>query len=204
MRGSPFEMKTLIVNNYHSDAEKKIEPYVKLVSQFSQCKVEKAANLHQDFDLFSYDAVILSGSPGLISHGIYLKRLFAFVKNLKIPTLGICYGHQMLAFAYGAEIQTGKRIEGYETVKLFDFQDLFKDMPKEIVVVENHKEYVALESLPKTEFILTAESASCPVEAIRHSRLPLFGTQFHFERSGEIGERIMANFYNNVVKKHLR
>ncbi len=59
-------------------------------------------------------------------------------------------------------------------------------------------------TLSRTGFILTAESDSCAIEAIKHSKLPLYGTQFHFERSGEVGEKIMKNFYNNIVKKHLR
>ena len=197
-------MRTLIANSYHADADKKIESYVKLVSQHSDYQVEKDINLHKNYDLAGYDAVVLSGSPRLISMGIEPKRLVEFIKSLKIPTIGICYGHQMLAYAYGAEIKSGKRIEGYETVWLFDFKDLFKDIPKEIIVVESHQEYVTLETLQKTGFSLMAESDSCAIEAIRHAHLPLFGTQFHFERSGEIGEKIIANFYNNIVKKYIR
>jgi len=197
-------MKTLIVNSYHADADKKIESYVKLVNRHSEYTVEKDVNLHKAYDLTGYDALILSGSPGLISLGIYPKRFTEFLKNLKIPTLGICYGHQMLAFAFGGKIESGKRIEGYETVKIFEFKDLFKNIPKEIIVTESHQEFITLETLGKTGFMLIAESDSCQIEAIRHSDLPLYGTQFHFERSGEIGEKIIANFYNNIVKKHVK
>lgn len=196
-------MKTLIINSYHTDSDKKIEPYVKLVSLFSEYKVEKDVNLHKAYDLEHYDALILSGSPNLISLGGYSKRYVEFLRNLRIPTLGICYGHQILAFAFGAEIKSGKRIEGYETIRIFEFKDLFKDLPKEIIVVESHQEYITLESLSKTEFWLIAESDSCPIEAIRHSHLPLYGTQFHFERSGDIGEKIMNNFYKNIVRRRL-
>ncbi len=99
-------MRTLIVNSYHADADKKIESYVKLVSQHSEYKIEKDVNVHKDYDLSGYDAVILSGSPGLISFGIYPKRYPEFLVDLEIPTLGICYGHQLLAFAFGAEIKS--------------------------------------------------------------------------------------------------
>jgi GMP synthase (glutamine-hydrolysing) len=193
-------MRTLIVNSYHADADKKIEPYVKLVSQHSEYKVEKDVNVHKDYDLSGYDAIILSGSPGLISFGIYPKRYPEFLVNLEIPTLGICYGHQMLAFAFGAEIKSAKRIEGYETVKILDFQDIFKGLNNEILVTESHQEFITMITLSRTGFILTAESDTCAIEAIRHSKLPLYGTQFHFERSGEIGEKIMKNFYSYIVK----
>lgn len=197
-------MKTLIVNSYHANANKKIEPYVKLVSQHSEFKVEKDVNAHKDYNLFGYDAVILSGSPGLISLGIYPKRYPEFLVNLEIPTLGICYGHQMLAFAFGAGIKSGKRIEGYETVKIIESGDLFKGIPNEIVVNQSHQEFIVPETLPQTGFFLLAESDSCKIEAIRHSKLPLYGTQFHFERSGEIGEMIIKNFYENIVKKRMK
>lgn len=193
-------MRTLIVNSYHADADKKIESYVKLVSQHSEYKVEKDVNVYKNYNLSNYDAIILSGSPGLISFGIYPKRYPEFLVNLEIPTLGICYGHQMLAFTFGAEIKSAKRIEGYETVKILDFQDLFKGLNNEILVTESHQEFITMETLPRTGFILTAESDSSAVEAIKHSKLPLFGTQFHFERSGEVGEKIMKNFYSNIVK----
>ncbi len=90
-------MRTLIVNSYHADADKKIESYVKLVSQHSEYKIEKDVDVHKDYDLSGYDAVILSGSPSLISFGIYPKRYPEFLVDLEIPTLSICYGHQMLA-----------------------------------------------------------------------------------------------------------
>uniref|UniRef100_A0A7C6AA92 Glutamine amidotransferase domain-containing protein n=1 Tax=candidate division WOR-3 bacterium TaxID=2052148 RepID=A0A7C6AA92_UNCW3 len=197
-------MKTLIVNSYHSDPVKKIEPYVKLVSLHSEYKVEKDINLDKDYDLTGYDAVILSGSPNLVSLGIYPKRFLSFLQNLKIPTLGICYGHQMLGRAYGAEVKSGKRMEGYEQVRLFEFTDLFFGLEKEISVVESHQEFIALETLQRADFVLTAESDSCAVEAIRHAKLPIYGTQFHFERSGPIGEKIIENFYNKIVKKYTR
>jgi GMP synthase (glutamine-hydrolysing) len=197
-------MKTLIVNSYHAGADKKIESYVQLVSRHSEYTVENDTNLHKKYNLSGYDAVILSGSPGLISLGFYPKRYAEFLANLKLPSLGICYGHQMLAFASGAEIKSGKRIEGYETVRIFEFKDLFKGIHKEIVVTESHQEFITLETLGKTGFLLIAESDSCQVEAIRHSDLPLYGTQFHFERSGEIGEKIIENFYQNVIAKRIR
>ncbi len=56
-------MKTLIVNSYHADPEKKIEPYVNWsVSIANICR--KRCHVHKDYDLSGFDAVILSGSPG--------------------------------------------------------------------------------------------------------------------------------------------
>ncbi|MEO0053810.1 MAG: hypothetical protein ABIK22_06635 [candidate division WOR-3 bacterium] len=43
-----------------------------------------------------------------------------------------------------------------------------------------------------------AVSSSCPVEAIRHPRLPLYGVQFHPERSEINGEILFRNFYEIV------
>ncbi len=195
-------MKTLIVNSYHYDSETKIAPYIQLVKKFSEWEVISDVNLYQRGDeIYSYDSLILSGSPALISKNCYSISYVNFLKTLTIPTLGICYGHQILAFAFGAEIKQGVLVEGEGLVSIIDFKDIFKELPPEIRVLESHQEYVEPENLEGKGFVILASSSSCPVEAIRHIERPLYGVQFHIERSGLIGEKILENFYKEVVRK---
>jgi len=195
-------MKTLIVNSYHSDAEAKILTYTQLVKKFSEYEVIPDVKLlAKGEDIYDYDCLILSGSPAMISKGCYSHSYRTFLQTVSLPTLGICYGHQILAFAHGAKVKSGEEIKGETIVTIIDFKDIFKGLPPEIRVLESHQEYVDPENLEGFGFLILASSPGCPVEAIRHITKPLYGVQFHIERSGLIGEKILENFYKEVVAK---
>src|SRR3990170_749392 len=49
------------------------------------------------------DGLILSGGPTLERAG----NCSAYVKELDLPVLGICLGHQVMALSYGGEVKTG-------------------------------------------------------------------------------------------------
>jgi GMP synthase (glutamine-hydrolysing) len=188
-------MKTLIVNSYHADWTPKIEPVKELVAPCSECEVIDDIDVGPGFDVTGFRAVVLSGSPNLISKNQYVPRYLQFLLGLRLPTLGICFGHQLLARAFGARVLCGEKfIEGYDTVRIIEHEPLFKGLPEEIIVMESHREYVALDDLARAGLDLQANSSTCAVEAFHHTSRPLFGVQFHIERSGEIGARIMENF----------
>jgi GMP synthase (glutamine-hydrolysing) len=189
-------MKTLIVNSYHGNWAQKIRPVQDMVSLSCEYEVANDLDIAPDYDLESFNAVVLSGSPNLISRNEYLPRYVEFLRQLRRPTLGICYGHQLLAHAFGARVIDGaKMLEGYGTIRVLEEAPLFRDMPDEIALLESHREYVAAEDLAQSGFDLMASSATCAVEAMHHTERPLFGVQFHLERSGPNGEQIMSNFF---------
>lgn len=188
-------MKTLIVTSYHADWTPKIEPVQALVAEFGEHEVASDVDLGPGYDLSGFGALVLSGSPNLISKNEYLPRYVEFLHRLRLPTLGICYGHQLLAKAFGARVLAGPRfLEGYDTVRILEPDTLFEGLPEEVIMMESHREYVLPEDLAQAGFELLADSTTCGVEAIRHIEHPLFGVQFHIERSGDVGRRVMANF----------
>ncbi|MCX7784666.1 MAG: gamma-glutamyl-gamma-aminobutyrate hydrolase family protein [candidate division WOR-3 bacterium] len=197
-------MITLIVNSYRVESEQKIAPYVEMVKKFSQCRVVKDVEIYNYANLLECDALVLSGSPDLITKGVYSRGYLEFLHHITLPCLGICYGHQMLAKAFGGTVLAGKeRIEGNEVVRIIKYDPLFQGLPPEISVKESHQEYVSLNSLTVAGFEVLANSPSCEVEAMKHLELPIYGVQFHPERSGSIGETIFQNFFNIVRRlKH--
>ncbi|MEO0131491.1 MAG: gamma-glutamyl-gamma-aminobutyrate hydrolase family protein [candidate division WOR-3 bacterium] len=193
-------MKTIIVNSYRINPEEKIAHYIECVSKHSDFVVITDVRIY-DFDVTDYDALILSGSPDLVSRGGFSKSYLEFLKYNRLPTLGICYGHQLLAKAFGADINSHRcRIEGEVTVRIVKPDPIFEGLPTEFLVQESHQEYVEKSSLARAGFELLAVSDSCEVEAIKHIEYCLYGVQFHPERSGSNGQLIFDNFFA-IIKK---
>jgi GMP synthase (glutamine-hydrolysing) len=192
-------MKTLIINSYRVDSELKIAPYVEIVKKFSSFRIITDVELFSHIDYIDYDAFILSGSADLITRGAYSKTYVEFLRYNTIPCFGVCYGHQILAKAFGASIFAGlNRIDGNETVRIIRQDPIFKDLPPEILVRQNHIEHVTTGDLAGAGFQVLANSPTCEVEAIKHLERLFYGVQFHPERSGVIGETIFKNFFDIV------
>lgn len=195
-------MKTLIVNSYRINSEEKIAPFIEMVDRFSDLQVVTDVDLYSQIGFIDYDALVLSGSGDLISHGAYSKSYLEFLRYNIIPCLAVCYGHQILAKACGVNVLSGlNRIERNETIRIIHNDRIFQDLPPEISVVESHIEYVDPRGLAAAGFTLLATSPSCEVEAIKHIEKCFYGVQFHPERSGVIGQQIFKNFYEIIGEK---
>jgi len=148
---------------------------------------------HDDFD-----AVILSGTEGLLSKASDRKQfseLTDIIRNINMPILGICGGEQLIGLAYGKPIvPTGRLVRGYRNIEILDADPFFEGLPKVVSVMQSHYEIV--ESLP-AGFKLLARSNTAPIEALRSSKALVYGVQFHPEFNNKqhpAGARILANF----------
>ncbi len=141
--------------------------------------------------------IILSGGP----NSVYTEpeNLASLIctktrdAKLKIPLLGICYGHQMIAHIWGATVAKGASAEyGIGEVMIDDEDLIFKGIPKKLKVWASH--YDEVKELPK-EFVKLAHSNVCEIEAMRHKTRPIFSVQFHPEVwHTEHGETVLKNF----------
>ncbi len=74
--------------------------------------------------------------------------------------------------------------------------DLFAGVPDEIEVWMSHGDQVSRVS---DDFVPLAAHATCPIAAVKHTRLPIYGLQFHPEVTHTPrGTKILANFLTNV------
>lgn len=189
-------MNTLLINCYRNDADEKFQNCVRLVEKFGACETIADSGVGPVFDVSGFGAVVVTGSPKIVGAGDYRENLALFLRRMRLPVLGICYGHQLLARAFGGAVARGERVSPEEKIEVVADDPLFAGLGKEFTAAENHVEYVEESSLAGADFILLARSGSCPVEAIRHKHHPLYGVQFHVERSGETGRKIAENFYS--------
>jgi GMP synthase (glutamine-hydrolysing) len=136
--------------------------------------------------------IILSGGP----QSVYEKgspQADPKIFDLKIPILGLCYGHQWLAQALGGKVSPGKTKEyGHTAVERIGESAVFKKLPKNLTVWMSHGDEVS--EAPKG-FVSTAKSAVCGVAAMSDEKRKIYGIQFHIEVTHtEHGMDILKNF----------
>jgi GMP synthase-like glutamine amidotransferase len=206
-------VKSLIVNCSLNDTISK--DLLAAVKKFNECKVVNFRDVDKGGQIFKeFDAVVIGGSAARIvqaSVRAKFEKVETLIKNCNVPLLGICFGHQLLCWAFGAEVgslpkQVANRFEHVRVIQSNEIFAGFKE-GQTIPLSENHYDYVLKDSLNSAGFTLLADSVSCEVEAVKHKTKPFYGVQFHPERitindqTYPEGHRIIENFFTRAVKQ---
>lgn len=169
----------------------------KLVKESShKYKVIKLSEIKK-FNFKLVSGVIISGSPLLltkVNQKEYIS-LFRFIKNISVPVLGICLGHQIIGLLHGSKIDIGNMVNKKEKIVFYKMDKLFSGIKNNSFFQEEHSEFI---TVPK-DFILLAKSKSCNNEAMRHKKKIIYGVQFHPEVSNGNGKKLFENFLNNCA-----
>jgi GMP synthase (glutamine-hydrolysing) len=136
--------------------------------------------------------LILSGGPA----SVYAAEAYDIdpaILELGIPTLGICYGHQVIAHGLGGEVAANDVAE-YGRTSLARNRDslLLRDLPEEQTVWMSHRDAVVS---PPPGFRVIASTPDSPVAAMEDVGRGIFGVQFHPEVGHtERGQEILKHF----------
>ena len=113
----------------------------------------------------------------------------------KIPTLGVCLGHQCIGEAFGGKIIRAKKLMHGKTSKIaHNKKSIFKGIPNPFLATRYHSLVIAPSSMPAC-FLVTAKTEDGIIMGIQHKSYPLWGVQFHPESIlTKEGKKILANF----------
>ncbi|HEY0247438.1 MAG TPA: glutamine-hydrolyzing GMP synthase [Gryllotalpicola sp.] len=141
--------------------------------------------------------IILSGGPS----SVYEEGAPAFdaaVFELGVPTLGICYGFQVMAQALGGEVaQTGRREYGATDVSVSASGTLLAGQPGEQIAWMSHGDSVA--KAPEG-FEVLASTSSTPVAAFASDERKFYGVQWHPEvKHSQYGQAVIENFLHRAA-----
>jgi anthranilate synthase component II len=136
--------------------------------------------------------LVLSPGPGRPdSAGISVE----LVRRLgeRVPTLGVCLGHQAIVEAFGGEVGQAKRlVHGKASEIRHDGRGLFSGLPEQFEAGRYHS--LAVTSVPDC-LEVSATCSDDEVMAVRHRELPVNGLQFHPESVlTPVGPELAKNF----------
>jgi GMP synthase (glutamine-hydrolysing) len=157
--------------------------------------------IHRAFEapryrLDGYHGMVITGSPrSLVEPEPWMDDAAAFVRaadDAGVPVLGVCFGHQLIGYAFGGRVRTNPN--GWEVgtheVELTDegaADPLFAGLPRRLRVNQSHRDEVG-ELGPAMRRL--AAGAHTPTQAIAvgdHVR----GVQFHPEIDGVVIRRLL-------------
>lgn len=188
--------RVLVVNNY---------PSRERVARLEKCVERNGATVAAlewkdasatKFD--SYDGVVLSGSPEMMSEPktrAKFEGVARAIRDSSVPILGICFGHQLMAHAYGAEVVKDRRpVLGMVATTVVKSGGLFGGLPRSLTLLESR--YEVVKSLP-VGFSLLAKSTTSAIAAMKLRGRLTYGVQFHPERftiEHPDGNKVVGNF----------
>ena len=173
-------------------------------SQYAQLIARRVREQHVYCEIVRHDipaqrvremaprGIILSGGPSSV-YEAGAPRCDPALFQLGIPVLGICYGMQLACDALGGRVgQAHAREYGRASCEVLSEETIFTGIPQYTDVWMSHGDQVDQVS---DDFIALAKTPSCPLAAVRHKSLPVYGLQFHPEVTHTpAGGTILSNF----------
>jgi GMP synthase (glutamine-hydrolysing) len=161
--------------------------------------------VHRAFDkplhtLAGYDGMVITGSPRSLVDGEvepWMDDAAAFVRaadDAGVPVLGVCFGHQLVGYAYGGRVRTNPNGWEVGTVEVELTADgardpLFAGVGQRLRVNQSHRDEVG--TLGPTTRVLAAgaHTSNQAIAVGDHVR----GVQFHPEMNAPVIRRILAH-----------
>jgi anthranilate synthase/aminodeoxychorismate synthase-like glutamine amidotransferase len=190
-QGSP---RVLVIDNYDSFTYNLVQYLGELGAD-----LEVVRNDHATVDellVRGYDRVIVSPGPCTPDQaGISLEAVRRF-PQARVPTLGVCLGHQALVQAWGGKVIRGQPVHGKTSQIEHDGRTIFRGLRQPLEVGRYHS-LVADPELPAC--LEQSAFGGEVVMGVRHRELPAEGVQFHPESIlTEQGRDLLSNFLDQA------
>ncbi len=189
---SESNARLLVIDNYDSFAYNLVQ-YVGELAATVEVRRNDAIDV-SGIRALDPDGIVVSPGPGTPQQAGVSIPLF---RELEIPTLGVCLGHQALSAANGGHVgHAPDVVHGKPSTVSHDGGGLFDGLPEHLEVGRYHSLAVERGDLPDVlEETARTDDERAVVMAVRHRERPHIGVQFHPESIlTPQGKDLMRNF----------
>ncbi len=182
----------LLIDNYDSFTYNLYQYLAELGAEITVCRNDQVTL--DEIEAMRPDAIVISpGSCTPNEAGLSCQIIATF--GARIPTLGVCLGHQAVGQVYGGNVvRAPEPMHGKTTLMYHQGQGVFQHLPIPFEANRYHSLIVERSTLPN-ELEITAETADGLIMGLRHRTYPVEGVQFHPESiMTPVGKDLLRNF----------
>lgn len=182
----------LLIDNYDSFTYNLVQYFGELGCAIAVHRNDRIT-LEEAVALKPSHLVISPGPGGPADAGVANTLIKHFAE--KIPVLGVCLGHQCLAYSFGAEVNRADRMmHGKVSLVYHDGKGIYRGLPNPFAATRYHSLIVREESLPP-KLVVTSHTSEGEIMGIRLKGAAVEGVQFHPESVlTTVGKTLLQNF----------
>ena len=182
----------LMIDNYDSFTYNLVQYFGELGADIQVYRNDKITI--EEIERLNPERLVISPGPCTPKEaGVSVKVIKYFAG--KLPLLGVCLGHQSLAYAFGGEIIRAERLmHGKTSMVNHDGQTIFDGLPNPFEATRYHSLIVNRDTLPG-DFEISAMTDEGEIMGLRHLPTGAEGVQFHPESIlTKAGMDLLRNF----------
>jgi len=189
-------LKVLVIDNYDSFVYNLVQYLGELggdpvVYRNDEITLEQAKALNPE-------RIVISPGPGDPQNPKYFGVCTGILQEMspKIPTLGVCLGHQGIIATYGGRvIRADKLYHGKTSPVKHNGEGIFKGIRNPFTATRYHSLVGDPTCIPDCLEITANTDDTDLIMAVRHKEYPIVGVQFHPESIlTEDGKQMITNF----------
>ena len=182
----------LVIDNYDSFTYNLVQYLGELGAEIQVYRNDKISI--EEIERLAPERLVVSPDPCTPKEaGISVEALRLFAG--RIPVLGVCLGHQSLAYAFGGEIIRADRLmHGKTSMVHHDGKTIFQKLPNPFEATRYHSLIVNRRTIPR-DLEISAETGEGEIMGLRHRPTGAEGVQFHPESIlTKAGMDLLRNF----------
>ena len=186
----------LMIDNYDSFTYNLYQYLAELGAEVVTVRNDKTTL--EDIEAMDPQGIVISPGPSTpLEAGISNDVIRHF--GPRVPTLGVCLGHQCIGYVYGAKVDRAGEIRHGKTSMIHhNGQGVLAGLPDPFEAIRYHSLVVYPETVPD-ELEVTAWTDNGLIMGLRHKEHPVEGVQFHPESiMTPVGKAVLQNFLDRV------
>jgi anthranilate synthase component 2 len=189
-------VKVLVIDNYDSFVYN-LAQYVGELGGDPEVFRNDEITLPQVKDM-APDRIIISPGPGhpADKHYFGVCEKILLEVSPKVPTLGVCLGHQGIGTSYGARVSSASRLMHGKTSRIVhDGQGILKGVTNPFGATRYHSLAIQKDDIPAELQVTALSMDDAEIMGVRHRKYPIEGVQFHPESiMTSEGKKMIRNF----------